>query len=387
MFKNMNLAYFDHQATTPVAPTVIEAMMPYLADEFGNPHSSGHSFGWAANAAVESAASVIAEVFSADSCDVVFTSGATEANNIAIQGLARGARGSSRNRILFGATEHKSVLSQRSYLEDELGFEVVNVPVDEDGQIDEGELSLLVDERVLCLSISSANSEIGTLADVNALSKRMDEVGAFLHCDAAQLLMSGQEPPTCSDNMLISVSGHKIYGPKGSGALIIPALVKPLIEPITYGGGQQSGFRPGTLAPFLIVGLAEATRIMMKPETRKALLRVRELRDRLVSRLLGLNEAFSLNGPPLNQRHVANANVCFRGYNADDLLLRTSASIAASTGSACTSGVAQTSHVLRAIGLNAQDAAASIRLSLGLGTTEEQIDRAVEALASVTTST
>lgn len=384
MLKNKELIYLDHQATTPVAPCVLEGMMPYLTSKFGNPHSSSHTVGWTANAAVESAAGLIAEVFGADSDEVIFTSGATEANNIALQGIAKSALGQSRNRILVASTEHKSVLSQRHYLQEKLGFEVISVPVNAEGYLESVQLDTLLDETVLCLSISSANSEIGTLTDVNALAKRLDNIGAILHCDASQSLMSGQPAPKLNDNMLLSLSAHKIYGPKGVGALLVPGILKESLDPITFGGGQQGGLRPGTIAPFLTVGLAEATKFVTSELASEAIRKMKVLRDQLVIGLLELNHAFSLNGPPLDERHAGNANICFYGHNADDLLLKLSEAIAASTGSACASGLEQTSHVLRAIGLSNEAAAASIRFSLGLETQTEQINRTIELFSDLT---
>lgn len=382
MFKNNDLIYLDHQATTPVAPSVMEAMRPYLADHFGNPHSSGHALGWTANKAVENAAQEIASTFGADGSEVVFTSGATEANNLAIQGLAGGSKGTSRNRILFGSTEHKSVLAQRPFLENALGFEVIEIPVDAWGHLDQGKLGPLLDERVLCLSVSSANSEIGTLVDPAPLARELDEIGAVLHLDASQALMSGQSRSNISENMLISLSGHKIYGPKGVGALIVPANLRPNLQPLIFGGGQQEGLRSGTLAPFLIVGFAEAVKYTTSAGSETKLNEVRGLRDRLVHRILELDDSFTLNGPPLENRHFANANICFTNRNADDILLRVHKNIAASTGSACASGIEQTSHVLNAIGLSKEDASASIRFSLGLDSTRDHIESCIPILAS-----
>ena len=382
MFENNGLIYFDHQATTPVAPNVIEAMRPYLGENFGNPHSSQHALGWAANNAVERAANSIAEAFGADGNEVIFTSGATEANNLAIQGIAKGSKGSARNRILLGCAEHKSVLAQRPFLEEALGFEVIAIPVDNFGHLDLSELTPLLDERVLCLSVSFANSEIGTLTDPHPLASALDDIGAILHVDASQALMSGQPTPSIRDNMLISISGHKIYGPKGVGALIVPASLRRQLEPIVFGGGQQEGLRSGTLAPFLAVGFAEAVRCITSQESQKKLQEVRLLRDQLVHRLLELDESFKLNGPPLTNRHVANANICFTNRNADDILLRVHKNIAASTGSACAAGVEQISHVLNAIGLSKKDASASIRFSLGLGNTRDQIEACIPILTS-----
>jgi cysteine desulfurase len=343
-----------------------------------NPHASEHSMGWRAYAAIETASAQIATTLHVDSDEIIFTSGATEANNLAVLGLLpRAPRG--RRRLLISAIEHKSVLAAASAAR-RFGYEPNLIPVDASGTVDPDALAANLSDDVLLVSVMAVNNEIGTIQPLRAIADCAHRAGALFHTDAVHTLAAGPFDLSESGADLASLSAHKIYGPKGVGCLFIRREVQQRIEPLMYGGEQQQGLRPGTLPVPLCAGFGAAAALMAGAgaDDRR---RVAELRNRLVRGLLDLGPRICLNGPPLEARHPGNANIRFPGLDARDILSVLQPRLAASTGSACTSGDQEPSHVLRSIGLSIKDAQASIRFSLGRFTSAEDIDRAISMIA------
>ena len=375
--------YLDNQAATPIDPAVLAILREAMATEFANPSSEDHRLGWGARNAVETARGAIAACIGADPEELLFTSGATEADNLGVLGAALGAP-PNRRRILVGATEHKAVLESAAAAADH-GFSLDIIPVDHDGLIDPAQFQAMLGPDVAVVSIMAVNNEIGTIQDVATLSRLASAAGAFVHCDATQAIAALDVDVTAWDIDAASFSSHKIYGPKGVGALYLSAVAPWRPKPLMFGGGQESGLRPGTIPAPLCIGFAAAMKIMAgngAPERAD----VAALRDRLAA---GLRIA----APDLVEtactapRHPGNLHVRFPGINADDLLNRLQPELAASTGSACTSGSMAASHVLRAIGVTDAQAAEGIRLSAGRFTTEDEVDRAIlligDALARI----
>lgn len=369
--------YFDHQATTPLDPQVFESMQPYLADGFGNPHASDHVVGWRAAAAVELATEEVAGMIGADSDEIVITSGATEANNLALLGIAKGAANGRRKRILVGATEHKCILEVGRVLEADLGFSISRIPVDATGRIDLSALEEALDDEVLLVSAMVANNEIGTLQDIPAIARLASLHGCLLHCDAAQGPGALDLSSLAQHADMISISGHKMYGPMGIGALYINRELHKEIVPIIHGGGQQNGLRSGTLPTALCVGLGAAASLIVRDGKADGRSSLAERRDLFLRLLQELPVEIWINGPAdFSLRHPGNLNVGFKGIDSLDLIGRMQPKLAASTGSACTSGIPEPSHVLRSIGLSEEDAASSIRFSLGRYTTDSDVEEA-----------
>ena len=376
--------YADYQAATPVDPRVVERMAPHWIEEFGNPHSSDHVVGWRAADAVREAASSVAALIGADPDEVVFTSGATEANNLALLGLARRAP-PSRRRILVSAIEHKCVLVAARALAEREGFTVETIPVDGEGFVDVDALERMVDDTVLAVSVMAVNNEVGTIQDVEAVSKLLLPHGVLLHCDAAQAPCAMDMAGLARHADLISLSGHKAYGPKGIGALYVRRDVQDRIEPIIYGGGQQAGLRSGTVPTPLCIGMAAAVHILRSSEGRQERARVAGLRDAFVRLIEDGTSAVTLNGPTGERRHPGNANLRFDGFSAQDVLGSLQPRLAASTGAACTSGIPEPSHVLGALGLSAVEAESSIRFSFGRFTTDAEVDEAARLVKKTLT--
>ena len=375
--------YADYQATTPVDPRVAEQMAPHWTEAFGNPHSNDHVLGWRAADAVREAASSVAGLIGADPDEVVFTSGATEANNLALLGLARRAP-SGRRCILVSAIEHKCVLAAARSLVEREGFSVETIPVDGEGFVDLEALEGMVDETVLAVSVMAVNNEIGTIQDVEGISKILLPYGVLFHCDAAQAPCAMDIKNLASHADLISLSGHKVYGPKGIGALYIRRDVQVRIEPIIHGGGQQSGLRSGTIPTPLCVGMAAAVDILRSSEGQEERKRVAGQRDSFVRLLQESIPSVAINGPTSECRHPGNANLRFAGLVAQDILGSLQPRLAASTGAACTSGITEPSHVLSALGLSAVEADSSIRFSFGRFTTEDDTKEAACLVAEAT---
>jgi cysteine desulfurase len=371
--------YLDYHATTPVDPRVLDAMLPYFTERFGNPASRQHAWGWDAEKAVDAARAQVAALINASPSEIFFTGGATESNNLAVKGIAarlreRGAR------IVTAATEHKSVLDTCTKLREQ-GFDVQVVAVRGDGLIDLDALASAVTTETILVSVMAANNEIGTLQPLGEIAAIAHECGALLHTDAAQ---GAGKIPIDVRGMgidLLSMTGHKMYGPKGCGALFV-AKRKPKLLPAALldGGGQESGVRSGTLNVPGIVGLgaaAEICRTEMPAESN----RLSALRNRLLECLQGALDGVRVNGT-MERRLPHNLHVSFDGVEGERLLMALG-DLAVSTGSACSSGSHAPSHVLSAIGAVGDQAGASIRFGLGRGTTEDDIAFAAERVVTV----
>jgi cysteine desulfurase len=364
--------YMDYQATTPADPRVVDAMQPYWSTMYGNPHSADHAFGWSADAAVETARGHVAALIGADPDEIVFTSGATEANNLAVFGIAR-ASPPARRRIVVSAIEHKCILAAARAAAEE-GFELTIVPVGANGIVDPRAVAAVVDDRVALVSVMAVNNEIGTVQPLSEIAALCAAAGAVFHTDAAQALNALPIDVATLGTDLMSLSAHKAYGPKGMGALYVRRCLHLRPKPIIHGGGQEGGLRSGTLPTPLCVGFGEACRILAD-ERDGEVKRIRMLRDRFLAELRKSGPELTVNGDQA-RRHPGNLNLLFPSIDASLLLQSLHPNVAASTGSACTSGQPEPSHVLRAIGLSPEDANASIRFSIGRFTTEDDVDEA-----------
>ena len=370
--------YLDNQATTPCDPRVLDAMLPWFTERFGNPHSAEHRMGQDAEAAVEAARAAVAALIGAEPREIVLTSGATEANNIAIKGAARFARrsGDPRRRVVTVATEHKCVLESVADTAED-GFEPVVLPVNSDGRLDPAVLQAALAEPTLLVSVMAVNNETGVIQDIAALAAVAREAGALFHTDAAQAV--GKIPIDVAAGIdLLSLSGHKLYGPKGVGALYVRRRPRVRLAPLFSGGGQERGLRSGTLPTPLVVGLGEACRLA-QGEMEGEAARLAGLRDRLLAGLRRQVPDIRVNGS-MRHRIPGNLNVAFPVPALD--LLRAAPELCASTGSACSSAAIEPSYVLRALGLTDAAAARSLRLGLGRFTSAADVDYAVEALAA-----
>ncbi len=374
--------YADYQATTPVDPRVLEAMGPYWREWFGNPHSSDHAVGWRSAEAVQRATDSVAALIGADSDEIIFTSGATEANNLALLGLARRAS-AKRRHVLVSAIEHKCVLAAARSLEEREDFEVSVIPVDEEGFVDLEALEAMLDETVLVASVMAVNNEIGTIQDLPRIATMLREHEVLFHCDAAQAPCAMDLGDLARHADLISLSGHKMYGPQGIGALCIRRDIQGQIEPIIYGGGQQGGLRSGTMPVPLCVGMGAAADIVRAIDAVSERLRVARQRDTFVEDLQSTTPAVAVNGPSGVRRHPGNANLRFDGVTAQDILGGLQPWVAASTGAACTSGIPEPSHVLRAIGQSSAQAESAVRFSFGRFTTDHDVAEAAHAVGKV----
>ena len=373
--------YLDHQATCPLDSTVFAEMMPYFEGRFGNPHSSDHAVGWRASQAVQRAASEIATLIGADPDEIIFTSGATEANNLALLGLAREGLASKRRRILLSSIEHKCVLEIGRALSVEYGFSIEHLPVDSQGALDLDALENSIADDVFLVSVMGANNEIGTIQDIERISRIVGASGAYFHCDAAQA-PSAMDVSRLADHAdLVSLSSHKMYGPSGIGALFARRDLQPLMQPTILGGGQQNGLRSGTLPAALCVGFGAAASIAASEGGDHRRKQLADLRDSFLKQLQNLPCSIWVTGPLDSERkHPGNLNVGFEGVSAADLLSRLQPKIAASTGSACTSGITEPSHVLSAIGLDDERASSSLRFSLGKDTTLDDVSEATDLI-------
>jgi cysteine desulfurase len=370
--------YLDHMASTPVDQQVLAAMEPYYRMGFANPHSVNHAFGWAANEAIDRAAITVARFIGADPDEIIFTSGATEANNLAILGLAARAP-DPRRRILVSAIEHKCVLAAAHAAALRFNMRVELTPVDAQGVIDLETLERRLNDDVLCVAVMAVNNEVGTIQPIAAIGALCEKWGAIFHTDAAQAPVATQLDVYSHKIGTLSLSAHKIYGPKGIGAAFLRRDLQERIEPLIYGGGQQRNLRSGTLATPLCVGFGKAVELLAHSNWTEGVTRLAQLRDQLECGLSASGLSITVNGQGA-QRHPGCSNLCFIGSQAEDILAAVQPSLAASTGSACTSGTIEPSHVLRAMGLSDEDAAASVRFSIGRYTAASDIDVAVELL-------
>lgn len=373
--------YLDYQASTPLDPRVAQNLSKNFESCFANPHADDHAFGWEASKICEDASRRLAQTIGGEADEIVFTSGATEANNLAIFGLAS-RRQSGRHRILVSAIEHKSVLESARVAARRYDCAVEIIPVDTGGHLDLDALDRALDEDVLMVSVMAANNEIGTLQPSPDIGRLCQRVGALFHCDAVQALTAGTLNVQDIGADMVSLSAHKIYGPKGIGALYVRRDIQTLIEPLLVGGGQQHGLRAGTLPAPLCAGFADAAELISGPVAEMELQRVTGLRNLFAARMLA-NPHVHLNGPPPHRRHPSNCNLRFDGAEAKQLLAQVQPRLAASTGSACTSGSLEPSHVLTAIGLSEDQATSSIRFSFGRFSTTNDVDQASELMLSI----
>src|SRR3984957_279055 len=372
--------YLDNQATTRCDPRVVAAMLPWFTEHYGNPHSVEHVMGTEAEAAVEDARGRVAALIGVDAKELVFTSGATESNNIAIKGAARHAlrSGNERRRIVTVATEHKCVLESVADLTEE-GFEPVFLPVRPDGLLDSDALREALTVPTLLVSIMAVNNEIGVVQDIPTLAAIAKQAGALFHTDVAQA--TGKIPLDLTGWKvdLASISGHKIYGPKGVGALYVRRRPRVRLAPLFSGGGQERGLRSGTLPTPLIVGFGEACRLA-ESEMAEEARRLTALRERLLGRLHTDIPELQVNGSE-QARIPGNLNLTFPRAMAADLMARVP-DLCVSTGSACSSAAIEPSYVLRAIGLADEAAARTLRIGMGRFTSAADIDYAAAALAA-----
>ena len=369
--------YLDYQATTPVDPRVLAVMLPYFTEKFANPHSSSHGLGREVAEAVEHARGQVAALIGADPREIVFTSGATESNNLAIKGAARFLR-EHRRKLVTVATEHKCVLESARQLEHE-GFEAVVLPVLPDGHVDLELLAATVDESTALVSIMAANNEIGViqkLAEIGALCRAR---GALFHTDAAQAAGKLPLDVGAMNIDLMSISGHKLYGPKGVGALYVRRRPRVRLAPLFDGGGQERGLRSGTLPAPLCIGLGAACAIAAEEMAAEGA-RLASYRDRLLRRLVVALPDLQVNGD-LADRLPGNLNLAFPGVDAL-ALVETVPELALSTGSACTSAAVEPSYVLQALGCDDALAAGAVRIGLGRFTTEAEIEFAADTLVA-----
>ena len=368
--------YLDYAATTPVDPRVADKMIPYLTQTFGNPASNSHSSGWVAEEAVENARNEIAALIGADSKEIVFTSGATESNNLAIKGAAHFYAAKGKHLITL-KTEHKAVLDTMRELERE-GFEVTYLGVQENGLVDLAELQAAIRPDTTLVSTMWVNNEIGVIQDIAAIGQICKEHDVLLHVDAAQATGKVHINVRELNIGLMSMSAHKTYGPKGIGALYVRRKPRVRLEAQMHGGGHERGFRSGTLATHQIVGMGEAyrlARLEMDAENERIL----ALRNRFLDAIKDIDEVY-INGD-LQQRVPQNLNVSFNFVEGESLIMAVK-ELAVSSGSACTSASLEPSYVLRALGRNDELAHSSLRITFGRFTTEADVDFAAELIKS-----
>ncbi len=366
--------YMDYSATTPVDPRVADKMIPYLREQFGNPASRSHAYGWDAERAVEEAREQVAALVGADPREIVWTSGATESDNLAIKGAANFYSGKGKH-IITVKTEHKAVLDTTRELERQ-GFEVTYLDVKDDGLIDMDVFKQALRPDTILVSVMLVNNEIGVIQDVEQIGEICRERGIIFHCDAAQATGKVAIDLNKLKCDLMSFSAHKTYGPKGIGALYVRRKPRVRIEAQMHGGGHERGMRSGTLAPHQIVGMGEAFRLA-REEMATENERIRMLRDRLWNGLSTMEEVY-LNGS-MEHRVPHNLNVSFNFVEGESLIMAIK-DVAVSSGSACTSASLEPSYVLRALGRNDELAHSSIRFTVGRFTTEAEIDYTVELL-------
>lgn len=364
--------YLDYSATTPVDPRVAEKMIPYLCEKFGNPASRSHAYGWEAEKAVEEARAEVARYINADPREIVWTSGATEADNLAIKGVAHFYKDKGKHLITV-KTEHKAVLDSMRHLETE-GFEVTYMDVEENGLLDLAKLEAAIRPDTTLVSVMAVNNEIGVIQDIAAIGEMCRRHGVLYHCDATQAVGKMDLDTEKLKIDLMSLSGHKVYGPKGIGALYVRRKPRVRIEPQIHGGGHERGMRSGTLPTHQIVGMGEAYRIA-REEMKEEVARIKVLAKRLADGL-GQIEAVVFNGD-MEHRIPHNLNVSFNYVEGESLMMAMKG-LAVSSGSACTSASLEPSYVLRALGRSDELAHSSIRFTIGRFTTEKEVDFAID---------
>jgi cysteine desulfurase len=367
--------YMDYGATTPVDNRVVDAMIPWLREHFGNPASRSHAWGWEAEEAVEKARAQVAALINADPREIVWTSGATESNNLAIKGAAHFYAGTKGKHIITVKTEHKAVLDTVRELERQ-GFEATYLEVQEDGLVDLEAFKAAIRPDTVLASVMFVNNEIGVIQDIPALGRICREHGIVFHVDAAQATGKVEIDITQLPVDLMSLASHKTYGPKGIGALYVRRKPRVRLEAQMHGGGHERGLRSGTLPTHQIVGMGEAFRIA-REEMAQELPRIRALHARLIEGLSGIEQTF-INGHR-TKRVPHNLNISFNYVEGESLIMGVKG-LAVSSGSACTSASLEPSYVLRALGRSDELAHSSLRMTIGRFTTEEEIDYAISVL-------
>jgi cysteine desulfurase len=375
-----NHIYLDYQSTTPCDPRVTEKMMPFLSEIFGNAHSRTHYHGWQAEQAIEKARKQVANIINASPKEIIFTSGATESNNLAIKGVAEFYR-DKKTHIITCKTEHKCVLESCRWLERN-GFDITYLDVEPNGLVNLETLNKAIREETLMVSVMAVNNEIGVIQPLKEIGALCRKRGVFFHTDAAQAV--GKTPIDVEEmNIdLLSISGHKLYGPKGIGALYVRR--KPRVRLVSQisGGGQERGMRSGTLSAFLCVGLGEACEIAQK-EMAVESAQIQKLSDRLYQKLKESLPQIYLNGDPI-MRYPGNLNISFAHVEGEGLMMGIK-NLSVSSGSACTSASLEPSYVLKALGVEEELAHTSLRIGIGRFTTQEEVDQAAEDIIAAVT--
>ncbi len=368
--------YLDNHSTTACDPRVVEAMLPYFTEKFGNAASRNHSFGWEAEEGVEQARKQIARLIHADPKEIIFTSGATESDNLALKGIVEMYREKG-DHVITSSTEHRAVIDTAKSLEKK-GVSVTYLPVDKQGMVNPDDVRNAITEKTILISVMLANNEIGTINPVKEIGKVAKEKGIIFHCDATQGV--GKIPVNVQEMGidLMSFSAHKIYGPKGIGALYVRRKAPRVrLEPMIHGGGHERGMRSGTLPVPLIVGFGKACELC-EQEMATESVRIAKMRDRLQEGIMGAMDEVYLNGHP-TERLPGNLNISF-AYVEGEALLMGVKEIALSSGSACTSATLEPSYVLRALGVGSDLAHSSIRFGLGRFNTDEEIEYTIDRM-------
>lgn len=367
--------YLDYQSTTPMDPRVIEIVVKSMQEDFGNPHSRSHSYGWKAEEVVEIARRQVANLINADEKEIIFTSGATESNNIAIKAVARFYGESGKKHIITASTEHKCVINSCRNLEQE-GFAITYLPVQKNGLIDLNHLENAINNETCLVSIMAVNNEIGVIQPLAAIGEICRKKGVFFHSDCAQAFGKIDLDVRTMKIDLMSISGHKIYGPKGIGALYLSRKPRVRVCPILSGGGQERGIRSGTVPTALAAGLGLASEIA-KNEMKQDVEHVKKMSDRFYAAMKELTCVY-LNGDE-KQRYPGNLNFSFAGIEGESMIMAIK-DLAVSSGSACTSASLEPSYVLHALGVDDELAHTSIRFGIGRFTTDEEIDFAIKLI-------
>lgn len=376
--KKEGYIYLDYQATTPCDPRVVDAAVSYLTEHFGNPHSRNHIYGWEAEMAVESARAKVAAIIKANPSEIIFTSGATESNNLAIKGAANFYKSKGKNHIITCVTEHKCVLDACRHLEKD-GFEVTYLGVQKDGLINLDELKAAIKENTVLVSIMAVNNEIGVIQPLAEIGATCRERGVFFHTDAAQAVGKIPLDVEAMNIDMLSISGHKIYAPKGVGALYVRKRPRVRLMAQINGGGQERGMRSGTLSPFLCVALGKACEISMQ-EMEFENARITKLRDYFWNKLKDALPEIYINGHE-TKRIPGNLNISFAYVEGEGLMMGIK-NLCLSSGSACTSASLEPSYVLYALGVEEEMAHTSLRIGIGRFTTEEELDVAANSIIS-----
>jgi len=371
-----NLYYFDHQATCPLDYRVFDEMSRFMVNSVGNAHSSEHAFGWEAERAVTNAKTNIAKMVGCDPDELFFTSGATEANNLALKGYDYGTRKS----LIHTSIEHKCVIETGRYLQAKEGFTVEAIGVDGDGNINLDELAESADENVSIFSFIGAHNEVGTIQNFEKIADICRYRDIKIHADMAQAPLAISLPSIISQVDTLSLSAHKYYGPMGIGCLYIRRDIQHLYNPIIHGGGQQTGMRSGTVPVPLAVGMGEASKIIAETEMEGWTLRDK---NKLLWDELKTLGSLVLNGPEISKRHPANLNVSFLGFDSADIISAVQPQLAVSSGSACATRYPEPSHVLQNMGMSNDRVSSAIRISLGRETSKDDIHNAVQVLRRV----